>query len=229
MVNPEIREEVPNEHVRPAESVTEIHQGGRRQTDTDITQHDEVGVLVLKQRGAGVKVVDTTAIAVVLALATSLTLPLVVVVAGDIGEQVVGPADKLLANEHQQGIDGSLLSELAQLMDHLAEAGSLLLAGAGDEDHVTLHVTGGLVVLAVGHLPAEVGDKQGGVQNPAHDVVVKLGGGESSVAALVGEDPESGTEEALQESVQPPEDETYGGGGNRLGSDKVVEEIEGGG
>ena len=114
-------------------------------------------------------------------------------------------------------------------MDHLAHAGGLLLAGAGHKHHVALQVAGGLVVLAVGHLPGEVGHEEGRVHNPPDNVVVQLGRREGIVAALVGKDPQASAEQALEEGVQTPEGEAYRVVGNVLGSDKVVEEVEGGG
>lgn len=207
MVNPEVRDEVPDEHVGEAKLLDEEVQGGHGQADTDVAEDDEVGVLVLVQRSTGVEVVNATAETVVLALAAALALALVVVVAGDVGHQVVGPADELLADEDEQGVDRGLLGQLGQLVDHLAEAGGLLLAGAGHEDHVALEVAGGLVVLAVGHLPREVGDQQGRVQDPTDEVVVQLGGRECLVAALVGQDPEAGAEKALHHGVQTPKGE----------------------
>lgn len=207
MVNPEVRDEVPDEHVGEAKLLDEEVQGSHGQADTDVAEDDEVGVLVLVQRGTGVEVVNAAAGTIVLALAAALALALVVVVAGDVGQQVVGPPDELLADEDEQGVDGGLLGQLGQLVDHLAEAGGLLLAGAGHEDHVALEVAGCLVVLAVGHLPREVGDQQGRVQDPTDKVVVQLGGGEGLVAALVGQDPETGAEEALHHGVQTPQGE----------------------
>lgn len=229
VVNPEVRDEVPHEHVGEAELLDEEVQGDSSQADTDVAKNDEVGVFVLVQRGTGVEVVHAAAVAVVLALAAALALALVVVVAGDVGHEVVGPADELLADEHQQGVDGGLLGQLGQLVDHLAEAGGLLLAGAGHKDHVALEVAGGLVVLAVGHLPREVGHEQGRVQDPADDVVVQLGGREGLVAALVGQNPEAGGEEALHGGVQAPEREAERVRGNVLWRYKVVEEVECGG
>lgn len=153
VVDPEVRDEVPDKHVVPAELLNEEVQRSGRQTDADVTQHNQVSVLVLIQGCPGVKVVDTTAKAVVLAFATALTLSLVIVVAGDICQEVVGPSDKLLSDKHGQGVDGGLLSQLAHLVGYLAQAGGLLLTGAGNKDHVALQVAGGLVVLAVRHLP----------------------------------------------------------------------------
>lgn len=229
VVNPKVWQEVPDQHVVPAKLVDEEAEHSGSQTDTNIAENNQPGILLLEQRAARVEVADAAAKAVVLALATALTLALVVIVTGDVGQEIVGPADKLLANEHKQGVDGSLLSQLGQLVDKFSKTSGLLLAGAGHKDHVALHVAGGLVVLAVGHLPAEVGDEQGRVDDPADSVVVQLGGGEGLVTALVGEDPETRTKETLQEGVQSPENEADGVGRNGLGGDKVVEEGEGGG
>lgn len=229
MVDPEVREEVPDEHVGETELLDEEVQGGHGQANTDVAEDNEVGVLVLVQRGTGVEVVNAAAEAVALALAAALALALVVVVAGDVGQQVVGPSDELLAEEQEEGVDRGLLGQLRQLVDHLAEARGLLLAGAGHKDHVALEVAGGLVVLAVGHLPREVGHEQGRVEHPADDVVVQLGGREGLVAALVGKDPDAGAEEALHDGVQAPEGEAERVRGDVLWCHKVVEEVECGG
>lgn len=229
MVDPEVGDEVPDEHVVPAEVVSEVEEGSGGKGDTDVADDDIGGLLVVEDGGGGVEVVDTTAETVVAALATSLALALVVVVAGDVGEEVVGPADELLAEEHEEGVGGSLLGQLSQLVGHASEAVGLLLAGAGHEDHVTLDVAGGLVVLGVGVLPAEVGDEQGGVEDPAGEVVDEVGLGEGAVAALVGDDPEAGAEEALEDGVDGPETGAERGGGDVLRGDEVVEEVEGGG
>lgn len=201
VVHPEIGNEVPDEHVGPAEGVAEVDEGSGSQANAQVAQQDQLGVLGLVQGAAGVVVVNAGEEAVLLALAATLTLALVVVVAGDVGQEVVGPADELLADQVNQGDDGGLLPELGQLVGQLPHAARLLLAGLGDEDHVALHVTGGLVVLAVGDLPAEVGDQQGRMQNPTDGVVQNLGGAEGLMTALVSKNPGAGAEEALHEGV----------------------------
>lgn len=198
VVNPEVGNKVPDGHVVETELLDEEVQSSGHQTDTNIAEDDELSVTVLIQRAAGVEVVDTTAEAVVLALAATLTLALVVVVAGNVGDEVVGPADELLEDEHEKSESGSLLSEVGELVGHLSETSSLLLAGSGNENHVTLHVAGGLVVLSVGDLPAEVGDKEGRVKDPASDIVDDARIGESTVTALMGNNPETGTEKTLK-------------------------------
>lgn len=67
------------------------------------------------------------------------------------------------------------------------------------------------------------------MQDPADGVVEQLGLREGVVSALMGENPYASAEQALEDCVQAPENEPYRIGWNVLGSDKGVEEIEGGG
>jgi hypothetical protein len=229
VVNPKVGNEVPDGHVVEAKLLNEEVQSGTRQGDTNVAQDDELGVAVLVKRAAGIEVVDTATETVVFTLATALLLTLVVVVAGNVGHEVVGPADQLLENKHDQSEGGSLLSEVGKLVGHLAETSSLLLASSGDKDHVTLHVSGSLVVLSVGDLPAEVGDEERRVENPAGDVVDEAGVRESTVATLVSNDPETGTEKTLENSIDGPETSAGGGAGDVLGGHIVVPDTKGGG
>lgn len=171
VVDPEVGEEVPDSHVGPAKGVAEVEEASGSQGDTNVAVDDELGVLGVEDGAVGVKVVDTAAEAVLLALTTALALAAVEVVASDVGNEVLGPSDELLADQVDQSEDGSLLGELRNFVDETTSAGSKLLASTGQENHVTLHVAGGLVVLAVGDLPAEEGDEQGRVQDPAGQVV----------------------------------------------------------
>ena len=227
MVDPEIRNEVPHEQVGPAEVVAEVDESGDGNGETDVAQHDQLSILGLVERTAWVKVVDTVEETVLLALSATLELALVVVMASDIGQEVVGPANQLLTKKHDQGYNGGLLAELGQLMGQLAEARSLLLASLGYEDHVTLDVTGGLVVLAVGDLPAEVRHKEGRMEDPTDGVIEHFGGAEGLVTTLVSQHPHAGTEQALDEGVESPEHGAHGRRGDVLGGHVVVEEVEG--
>lgn len=228
VVNPEVGNKVPDGHVVETELLNEEVQSSGHQTDTNIAEDDELSVTVLVQRAAGIEVVNTTAEAVMLALAATLTLALVVVVAGNIGDEVVGPANELLKDEHEKSESGGLLSKMSELVGHLSETSSLLLAGSGNEDHVTLHVASGLVVLSVGDLPAEVGDKEGRVKNPASNVVDDARIGESTVTALMGNNPETSTEKTLKNGVHGPQTSAGGGGRDIFGGHKVVPDAESG-
>ena len=229
MVDPEVGNEVPDGHVSPAKGLAEVEEGSSDDGETDVAQQDKLGVLVLIQRAARVKVVDATSQAILLALATALTLALVEVVAGSVGDEVHGPTNELLSDKHDEAVDGGLLSQLAELVDETTDLVGELLAGAGQENHVPLHVAGGLVVLAVGDLPAEVGDQESRVDQPAGAVADQLGGGEGAMATLVGNDPETGAKETLDEGVHGPESSAGGERGDVLGRHVCVEDVEGGG
>lgn len=158
VVHPHVWKEVPHKHVGGAIGLGEVDESSHGDTDTDIREDDGEGVTVLVERAARIKVVDATAESVLLALSTALTMLLVVVMAGNVGEEVVPPTNGLLTDQVDQSKDRGLLSQLGKLVNHLAETAGLLLAGAGQENHVALHVSGSLVVLRVGELPAEVRD-----------------------------------------------------------------------
>lgn len=229
VVDPEVRDTVPHEQVQPAIGGADIVQKRTGKEETNVTQDNQLGILGLVQRARGVEVVDRTTPAVLLALAAALGLLLVVVVASHVGGQVQQPAEQLLADHVGSSGNGGLLNELAELGDGLANTRSIVAAGLGDKDHVAGKVTGGLVVLAVGDLPREVRDQQKGVADPADGVVQDLGGGEGLVTALVGQDPDTGADETLDDGIQGPQNNASGHEGNSLRGDIVVEKVEDGG
>lgn len=128
-------------------------------------------ILLLVQGAGRVEVVDTAEEAVLLPLALALGLPLVVVVASDIGDEVHGPATELLHHRVDEGSDGGLLGQLIELVSQLADARSILISRLRNKHHVALHVAGSLVVLSVGDLPGEVRNEESSVGNEANGVV----------------------------------------------------------
>ena len=127
----------------------------------------------------------------------------------------------------KEGGDWGFLSQLVKFMGEPSNTGGVLLTGLWDENHITLHVSSGFVVLAVGNLPGEVRDEKGRVTNPASGVVENLRGRERLVTTLVSENPETGTEKALDDSVESPEPSANWGGRNVFWSNESVEENEG--
>ncbi|KAK5635523.1 hypothetical protein RRF57_011235 [Xylaria bambusicola] len=204
--------EVPHEKVGPAKVVAQIDKDRDGDGETKVAQKDQLGILGLVQRAARVEVVDAIEQAVLLALSSTLRLALVVVVASDVGQE-------LLTEKHDEGHDWGLFAQLRKFVGQLAETGGLLLTSLGYEDHVALHVAGSLVVLAVRNLPAK---------DPANSVVEDLGRAESLVAALVSQNPHTGAEQTLDKCVEGPEQGPHGRRGDVLWGHVVVEEVEGG-
>ena len=228
MVHPQVRKTVPDEQVQPAEVGADEVQGGAGDEKTKVTQDNQLGVLGLVERAGGIEVVDTAEPAVLLAHTAALGLLGVVVVTGDIVEQVHRPAEELLGQKVGGCQDGSLLAQLAELVEGLANAGGVLITGLGYEDHVAGQVTGGLVVLAVGNLPGKVRDEQERVADPANRVVQDLGGGEGLVTTLVGQNPQAGADETLHDGIQGPEGHAGRQEGDSLGGEIIVENVEDG-
>jgi hypothetical protein len=226
VVDPEPGNDVPNEDSLETVDLADESEDGESDGKTEVTEEDQLLVLALVKRAVGQEVANTATEAVEPAGTLALGLLGVVVVAGDVEEQVHGPAGNLLTDHVDGGVDGSLLHELVHLMDGSAGAGSKDLTGLGDEDHVTLHVAGSLVVLAVADLPAEVRDEKSRVAEPTNEVVQSLAVGEGLVTTLVGKNPETGTDKTLNDGVESPESPTSTVGGNDLGSNELVEEVE---
>lgn len=193
MVHPKVGDKVPDSHVCPAEAVPKVGEGTNGKSESDIRENDILGVFGVEDGAAGIKVVYATPEPVLLTLATALALALVEIVSGDVGQKVVGPADELLEEEVQCRVDGSLFTELTEFLDHTPESCGLLLACSGKENHVTLDMSSGLVVGAVGKFPAEIGNKKSRVDDPAGEVVDECGRREGAVATFVSNDPQTGS------------------------------------
>lgn len=226
VVDPKPRDPEPDKRVGPSESVAEINLHESVESNANVAQDNELGVLLLVQRASRVEVIDTSSRSIVLALAAPLTLALVEVVTGNIGHEVVGPSNKLLSNKHGESEDGGLFGKLRDLVKKTAHTLGVVLTGARNKNHIALHVSCGLVVLAVRNLPAEVGYKQRRVKEPASDIVDHARRRESSMTTLMGNDPETCAEEPLHGRVQSPKGEAGRLAGDVVGSDEVVEDVK---
>ena len=201
MIHPDVGDEIPHQHVGGAKLLREQKEHRGRDGEAEIAQEDVLCVLGFVQRASGIEMVDAVAEAILLAPAPSFKLPLVEIVPRRVGEEVHGPAEKLLREQLPSRHNGSLLGQLDQLMGIRAHAASVLGSGLGHEHHVALHVCGGLVMLAVRDLPRKVGDQEGRVADPTHDVVEQAVVGEAAVAALVGEYPDARCLDALYHGI----------------------------
>lgn len=160
VVDPEVRKNIPDQQVGEAVILTNPGQSPKSNGNANVAEDDEVLVFPLVQRAGRIEVVDTTEHAVFLTLALPLCLAFVEVVASDIAKQVHRPASKLLCNHVDERSNGRFLGQLMELVRQLANASSINLPRLGNENHITLHVAGGLVVLAVRDLPGEIRNKQ---------------------------------------------------------------------
>lgn len=97
--------------------------------------------------------IDAAAKTVPFAFAAALALTLMIVVASNVGEDVQGPTDQLLSDHRARGEDRGLFHQLRELVRIAPQLRGIHVAGLGDEDHVTLEMAGGLVMLPVGDLP----------------------------------------------------------------------------
>lgn len=156
MVDPQVWKTIPYEQVRPTKPRSELVENGSYDQKTKITQQNQFRILGLIQWTVGVEVIDTCENSIPLALAASLLLILVVVVTGGVGEEIHGPAEQLLTDDPARSCNRCLLSQLRQLVHDIAVSRGEDLPCLRHENHITLHVPGGLVVLAVGDLPGEV-------------------------------------------------------------------------
>ena len=224
VVDPEPGNDVPNKDSLETVDLANESEDGESDSETKVTEEDQLLILALVERAVGKEVGDTAAEAVVPASTLALSLLVVVVVASDVEEEVHGPATKLLADHVESGVDGSLLEELVHLVDSSAGAGSEDLASLRHEDHVALHVAGGLVVLAVADLPGEVGNEESRVAEPTDKVVQGLAVRERLVTALVGQDPETSAEQTLDEGVTCPKSCTERVRRDVFGRAELVEE-----
>jgi hypothetical protein len=99
MVHPEVWNKVPDGHVCEAKPLRKHVQYSGHGQETEVAQHNELGVFGLVQRTRRIEVVDPVSEAVLLALATALNLPFVLVVTRHVGGEIPRPAHELLPNQ----------------------------------------------------------------------------------------------------------------------------------
>lgn len=229
VINPEIGNEVPHKHVRPSKPLAQSKEDTANDEKTNIGQDDQFGIFLLIQRAGRVEVVDAPSHAVGLAFAPTLALPLMVVVSCHIADQISRPAAKLLVNQVQDCRDRCLLGQFRHLIEQIAKPGCKNFSRLGHKHHVSFHVAGAFVMLAVGDLPGEVGDQKGRVANPTDGVIQRLARRKGLMTALVCKNPDAGSKKALDESVECPECSPCGHRRHVFGGDELVSEVKGNG
>lgn len=225
MIDPEIWQEIPNGQVRPAELLSEHKQDRGCDSQTKIRQEDQVLVLLLVKRALGVEVTDAE-ISVLPADALAFGLLMMMIMACHVRNQVPGPTDKLLTNEHDGGIQRSVFEQLMHLMHEVAHLSGVRLASPRHKHHISFHMASCFVVLAMANFPAEVWYQESRVEDPANGVVQSFAWRERLVSTLMCNDPETGTKQALNEGIDCPETSPEWVGGHIFRSAVCVEHVE---
>jgi hypothetical protein len=120
VVNPEIRNYVPNEQAVPSPVLVHPVKGTESDRNAEIAEEDETLLLLLVQGAGRPEVVYATKESVHRSFALTLRLSLVVVMASDIGEEVELPASKLLSDHVDERSHWGLLCQLVDLMQQTA-------------------------------------------------------------------------------------------------------------
>lgn len=151
---------------------------------------------------------DASRRSIVFSHATSFALASVVVMPGFILQKVYGPSNQLAAEHNHCGHQWGFLSELSQFVNLSPELACINFTCFWKKYHIPFHMACALMVLAMRDLPGEVRNQQRRMQHPTRGIVQAFGLRKGLVATFVSDDPETGSEKTLQESVNGPETES---------------------
>lgn len=203
MVHPEVGKAVSKDGRPAADALGCEVYSGHGGHDADIAQRDVRSLSWGEDAGVGVQVQLLSgrrgaAFALGQALDTGT----------GVGQDVRRPAEHLVEDERAHCDNGRVGRVV---VNHLLEQRGLEFGGLdlrsarGHKYSVLLHVVVVAVVACVGELPAEEGNQQHAVEDPASDGVDGEIGRKRIMAAVVGEDPKTREEASLDEAVQEPE------------------------
>lgn len=226
VVDPKVGKEVPDKQVGPAEVLANLIQSSSNNSQTNVTQQDQVAVLGIIQWAARVEVVDTTEETILRPITTAITLTSMLVVTSNVGEEICWPATDLLVEQMESSSQRCLLSQLMQFVGKSTNTSSELVPSLWHKHHITLHMTCSLVMLAMGDLPGEIWNKQKRVANPANSIIQDLAGRERLVTTLMSKYPQSGAEKSLYESITCPQSCSQWCGWDVLRCDEAVGQIK---
>lgn len=203
VVNPEVRHKVQQRNGLPANDGASGVESTKDKSQTKIRVGNVQSLVGTEDSRGGLKVAHAP---------PAHTLALHAVLAGGgVDEEVRLPPSQLVEKQLEHLDNGHILKQLrvdVQVGQTLFRA---LLDRLGDKGHVLLHVAREAVVAVVAVLPGKVRHEQRRVHEPAHEVVEALVHREGAVAALMGQDPQAGEDEALHVAVRDP-----GGGAVQL-------------
>ena len=200
VVDPEVRENVVENHVPRSKVLSSNSQDSNHSTNTDIREKNEWKLLLLEVEGVLAKVEVGDLWESLLRLLTS-----------QVREEVSWPAEKLVLDAVPEGDQWSILGKVSKLNGSSVGLLSAVrfnprLALVWDESGILLDVSGRLVVSGVRDLPGVEWHQEERVHDQSHDVVELAGLGESTVTALMGENPDTGENESLKDGVASPSD-----------------------
>ena len=141
----------------------------------------------------------------------------VVLLSGQVEEEVSRPAEELVDDAVNQHSNWRILSQLSKLNHVLLGLGAKLgieprLAAVRDERGVLVHVSGGLVVLAMAQSPGVERDQEEGVHDQSHGPIELLVLGKGPVATLMCQNPDTGKDEPGDRGVCSPGKSSQRGG-----------------
>lgn len=202
-MNPEVLLEVQQANHLPANNLRGLVEDIAHDHETEIRKGNIDGLGIAEHSRGRLKVANPQP-----AHAALASLPLLAALAGrHVEEQVHLPTGQLMGEELDELDNGHILKHLGGLLIHV-QVGQLPLVaisrGGGDKRHVLLHVAGETMMAMMAELPAEEGNQKEGVTNPADNVVEPRVSRESTVAALVRQDPDACADQALEVAVQSP-------------------------
>lgn len=200
VVNPEVWDNVVEDHVPAANHLTTSNEETNHGKNTHNGLANEWELLLLEN----VRILTPVEVGDLWVWES-----LVVFLASQVGEKVSWPSEKLVLDAVPEGDHWSILGEMSKFD---SSGISLLtavrldpgLALVWDESGILLDVSGSLVVGRVGDLPGVEWDQEERVHDHSHDVVESDRLGESAVTALVGQNPDAGEDEALEDRVTCP-------------------------
>ena len=194
-LDPSVGDKIKERNSRPANGGGQIVQGSAGQQESEIRDGN-----VQSLAGA-----ENSARRVEMALSEPAHFLLLAVLPGrDVEQQVSLPASQLVDEQLEEVDDRSVLIEVGVHVQVSQGTHGALVKSLRDEDHVLLHVVGEAVVAVVGELPREERHQQDRVEEPAHDTVEVIVYGESTVPALVPQDPDAHADETLDVAVDNP-------------------------
>lgn len=120
---------------------------------------------------------------------------------GDVRQDVPVPSNQLLEDDPEEQDHRHVLASLFNLVQRHANAARVLIAPRRHVVQILLDVIGVDVVAAMTRLPTEVGSQQERVEDEADRVIQDRRLRKSTMACIVGDDPESGPYDALTQAI----------------------------